>query len=165
MKLRGPWAGAGNALRWVPRTDGVAVVTLRLALLGGVQARLDTGDVLSLPSRKAQALLAYLGVHAGQAHPREKLAALLWGESREAQARDGLRHALAALRQALPGTEPPILMSAGHTLALNPATVDVDVVAFARCVAEGTPEALEQAAALYAGDLLSGFSVSEPLFE
>ena len=138
---------------------------LRLTLLGGFQARLGTGGALSLPSRKAQALLAYLGARPGQSHPRDKLAALLWGESREAQARDGLRHALAALRQALPATAPPILMSAGQTLALNPVVVDVDVATFERHVAEGTPEALAQAAALYTGDLLSGFSVSEPLFE
>ena len=86
---------------------------LRLTLLGGFQARLSTGGALSLPSRKAQALLAYLGARPGQSHPRDKLAALLWGESREAQARDGLRHALAALRQALPATEPRILMARG----------------------------------------------------
>src|SRR5262247_4164296 len=134
-------------------------------LLGGFQARLDTGRVLSLSARKAQALLAYLGARPGQAHPRDKLAALLWGEIREAQARDGLRHALAALRQALPGTELPILLAAGQTLALNPAAADVDVATFERCLAEGTPAALERAAALYAGDLLAGFSVSEPVFE
>src|SRR5262245_7838722 len=142
-----------------------ALVMLRLTLLGGFQARLGTGGALSLPSRKAQALLAYLGAHPGQAHPRDKLAALLWGESREAQARDGFRHALAALRRALPPTAPPILLATGQTLALNPAAADVDVVAFEQYVAEGTPEALEQAATLYTGDLLSGFSVSEALFE
>src|SRR5215475_2874737 len=106
------------------------LVTLSLTLLGGFQARLGTGAVLSISARKAQALLAYLGVRPGQSHSRDKLAALLWGESREAQARDGLRHALAALRQALPATAPPILMSAGQTLALNPVAVDVDVATF-----------------------------------
>src|SRR5262245_53768488 len=137
------------------------VVTLKLTLLGGLQARLDPGGPLILSARKAQALLAYLGAHPGRAHPRDKLAALLWGESREAQARDGLRHALAALRQALPATEPPILLVDGPTVALSPAVVDVDVATFERCMAEGTPQALEEAAALYTGDLLSGFSVSE----
>ena len=138
---------------------------LRLTLFGGFQARLGPGGVLSLSSRKAQALLAYLGAHPGQAHPRDKLAALLWGESRGEQARDGLRHALAALRQALPATAPPILLAEGHTLALSPAGLEVDVATFERCVAESTPAALERAAGLYAGDLLSGFSVSEPMFE
>jgi DNA-binding SARP family transcriptional activator len=92
----------------------VAGVTLGLALPGKFQARLDTGGVLSPSSRKAQALLAYLGARPGQAHPRDKLATLLWGETRETQARDGLRHALAALRQALPVSEPPIVLAAGQ---------------------------------------------------
>src|SRR5262249_11202935 len=69
------------------------------------------------------------------------------------------------LRQALPATEPPILLVDGPTVALSPAVVDVDVATFERCMAEGTPQALEEAAALYTGDLLSGFSVSEPMFE
>jgi DNA-binding SARP family transcriptional activator len=119
-------------------------VTLRLTLLGGFEARLSTGGVLSLPARKAQALLAYLAARPGYAHRRDKLAALLWGDSGDAQARDGLRHALAALRRALPATKPPILAIEGQTLVLSPAVVEVDVATFERCVAEGTPEALER---------------------
>src|SRR5262245_52392086 len=147
--------------------DGLeaVLVTLSLTLLGGFQARLGTGAVLSISARKAQALLAYLGVRPGQAHRRDKLASLLWAESREAQARDGLRHALAALRQALPAANPPILLVEADTLALNGEAGDVDVATFDRHVTTGTPEALEQAAALYAGDLLAGFSLNEPLFE
>ena len=140
-------------------------MSLELTLLGGFQARLSTGIALRLPARKAQALLAYLGIRPGQAHPRDKLAALLWGESREDQARDGLRHALAALRQALPVTKPPILLVEGATLALHAAAVEVDVAAFEQHVAQGGPDAWERATQLYGGDLLSGFSVNEPLFE
>ncbi len=138
---------------------------LHLTLFGGFRARLGSGEAASLPSRKAQALVAYLAVTPGQFHPRDKLAALLWGESSDARARDGLRHALAALRGALPDTKPPILLVEGPTLALNPAAVDVDVATFERRLADGTPKALDEATALYEGDLLSGFSVSEPLFE
>jgi DNA-binding SARP family transcriptional activator len=140
-------------------------VALSLTLLGGFQARLDSGSAVSLPVRKSQALLAYLGIRPGRAHPRDKLAALLWGESSDERARDGLRHALAALRRALPASTPPILLLEGQTLALSSAVVDVDVPTFERHVAEGTPEALEHAAAVYGGDLLSGFSLDEPLFE
>jgi DNA-binding SARP family transcriptional activator len=41
----------------------------------------------------------------------------------------------------------------------------VDVLRFRRFVAEGTPEALGAATALYAGDLLEGISVGEAAFE
>ena len=116
-------------------------MSLQLTLLGGFQARLSTGLILNLRLRKAQALLAYLGLRPGQAHPRDKLAALLWGENREDQARDAQRHALVALRQVLPVTDPPILLVEGQTLALSPTRVEVDVAAFEQHVAQGAPEA------------------------
>ena len=50
-------------------------------------ARIGEQD-LTLPTRKTQALLAYLAVRPGQAHLRDKLAAVLWsgaGKSRPAQ--------------------------------------------------------------------------------
>jgi DNA-binding SARP family transcriptional activator/tetratricopeptide (TPR) repeat protein len=134
-------------------------------LLGGFDARLVSGAPVSLPTKKAQALLAYLGIRPGQSHPRDKLAALLWGEKSDEQARGGLRHALVVLRRALADAHPPPLRIEGQTLALNSVGVEVDVVTFERRVAEGTPQALEQAAELYRGDLLLGFSVNEPLFE
>ena len=71
--------------------------SLRVMLLGGFDARLASGATVSLPTKKAQALLAYLSIRPGQSHPRDKLAALLWGEKSDEQARGGLRHALVAL--------------------------------------------------------------------
>src|SRR6266545_7307446 len=139
--------------------------SLRVALLGGFDARLASGAPVSLPTKKAQAMLAYRGVGPGESHPRDKLAALLWVEKSDEQARDGLRHALVVLRRALAGAKPPPLRIEGQTLALNPIGVEVDVVTFEGRVAEGTPQALEQAAELYRGDLLLGFTVNEPLFE
>jgi len=141
------------------------MIALRLTLLGGFEARLSAGDTVNLPTKKAQALLAYLGLQPGHAHQRDKLAALLWGETNKEHARDGLRHALLALRKSLGGVTSEALHAEGQTLALNPAVVEVDVAAFHRRVAAGTPRALEQAAELYRGDLLFGFSVGEPLFE
>src|SRR4030095_2808934 len=141
------------------------MVALRLTLLGGFDALLAAGGSVSLPTKKAQALLAYLGLRPGQTHQRDMLAALLWAEQSEAHARDGLRHALVALRKALPDVQPPSLLVEGQTLALNPAVVEVDVPTFECRVSEGTPQALEQACELYRGDLLLGFIVNEPLFE
>jgi DNA-binding SARP family transcriptional activator/RecA/RadA recombinase len=136
-----------------------------VSLLGGLDIRLASGVPLSLPMRKAQALLAYLGLRPGQEHSRDKLAALLWGERRDENARDGLRHVLVALRRSLATALPPPLLVEGQALALRPEAVEVDVVTFERRVAEGTPEALAQAADLYRGDLLLGFIMNEPLFE
>jgi predicted ATPase/DNA-binding SARP family transcriptional activator len=134
-------------------------------LLGGFRAELDTGAPLVLPTRKTLALLAYLALPLGQAHPREQLAALLWGDMQEAQARGNLRHALSRIRKALPSGAQAGLILDGPSVALAPAVVDVDVAEFERLVADGSPTALEKLASLYRGDLLAGISVAERPFE
>src|SRR2546425_5861684 len=103
---------------------------LSLTLLGGFQARLEPGSAVALPTRKAQALLAYLALPPGRAHPRDKLAPLLWGGIREESARASLRQALFSIRKVLGET----LRQEGDALALDPAAVDVDAAAFERSV-------------------------------
>ena len=137
---------------------------LTLALLGGFQGRLGASAPLKLPTRKTQALLAFLALPPGRSHSREKLASLLWGDTRQPLARSGLRQSLFTLRKAV-GAEPSALLIEGETIALNPVAVDVDVVEFERQVAEGTSTALERAAALYRGELLEGLALQEAPFE
>jgi DNA-binding SARP family transcriptional activator len=137
---------------------------LNLALLGGFQGRLGAAAPLRLPTRKTKALLAFLALPPGRSHPREKLASLLWGGMREPQARRGLRQSLFTLRKAV-GVPPGALLIDGETVALNPSAVDVDVAEFERQVAEGTPAALDRAAALYRGEFLEGLALQEAPFE
>jgi hypothetical protein len=59
---------------------------LTLQLLGGFSIRPGSGPALSLGTKKAQALIAYLAVPPGRAHPRDKLASLLWGDTGDEQA-------------------------------------------------------------------------------
>jgi DNA-binding SARP family transcriptional activator len=137
-----------------------------LTLLGGFQARCGEAPPLSLSTRKAHALLTYLALPPGQAHPRDQLAALLWGELPEAEARASLRQALFTLRKALPAEPPPILLVDSAIVALEPTAVEVDVARFEQLVAHGTPAALAEAAGLYRGDLLAGLVLKEaPGFE
>ena len=138
---------------------------LQFELLGGFSARLDTGEPCGLPTRKTQGLLAYLALPAGRFHSREKLTALLWGDTAEAQARQSFRQALARIRRALGSDEPAILLTRGDTIALDAAQVSVDAAEFEAALADGSPEALARAAALYKGDLLDGFAVDESPFE
>src|SRR5262245_59508658 len=138
---------------------------LRLQLLGGLSIRPGSGPALSLGTKKAHALIAYLAVPPGRAHPRDKLAGLLWGDTGDEQARQSLRQTLVTLRRALPETRPPVLALDRDTLALNPDAVEVDVSVFERLAAGTTGKALEQAAALYQGDLLEGVRVTEEPFE
>ena len=136
---------------------------LELTLLGGFRARLESGPPVVLPTRKAQALLAYLALPLGQAHPRDKVAALLWGDMRQPQARASLRQALTAIRKALAGVD--ALRVDTETVALDPAVVAVDALIFEQSAKGGTLQSLEQAAALYQGDLLAGLALNEAPFE
>jgi predicted ATPase len=137
---------------------------LTLSLLGGFHARLDLGPPMALPA-KAQALLAYLALSAGQAQPRDKLGTLLWGDTADEQARSNLRHTLFTIRRALGRVMSAALATEGKMVTLAPAAVDADVQKFEALVREGTPASLELAAGLYRGELLDGLAVEEPRFE
>jgi DNA-binding SARP family transcriptional activator/energy-coupling factor transporter ATP-binding protein EcfA2 len=138
---------------------------LIVTLLGGFRARLDPPAPLTLPTRKARALLAYLALPAGTAHPRDKLATLLWGSTAETTARSSLRQTLYALRKCLRAADPQPLALDGETVLLHPDAVTVDVHEFERCAAEADPASLARASACYQGDFLAGFAVDEPPFE
>ncbi len=88
---------------------------LRLFLLGAFRIERDS-RTLQLPTRKVESLFAYLALHPEQ-HPREKLAALLWGDSTDEQARHSLRTALATLRKSL-GDD--VILADRETVQLNP---------------------------------------------
>ncbi len=141
-------------------------MTLRVALLGGLRVTTDAqGAGIFLPNRKARALVAYLALPPGRAHTRDKLAFLLWGDRGTSQARASLRQELYGLRRALGAAEPAVLQLVDDAVSLDPARVTVDVICLERALEEGTAAALEQALALYHGDLLEGFDVAAPEFE
>jgi DNA-binding SARP family transcriptional activator len=133
-------------------------------LLGDMQVRRGAaGAVVPIPARKVRALLACLAIHLGRAHPRDRLAALLWPEVSDAQARQSLRQALAGLRRALAGAR--VLVLDADTVALDPSRLDVDVTRFEQLVGGGSRATLEQALALYESDLLTGFHAKSHTFD
>ncbi|HME70521.1 MAG TPA: AAA family ATPase [Myxococcota bacterium] len=141
-------------------------MALRVNLLGGLELFPDEqGEALVLSTRKGAALLAYLACPPGRAHGRNKLAALLWSDRPDTQARASLRQELYALRRELAPFESEALCLRGDSLSLTPKSVEVDVLRFQRLVSEGTPPALEAAMALYRGDFLEGVAPDAPLFE
>src|SRR5436190_12785889 len=98
---------------------------LSLAFLGGPEIR-HAGRLITLPTRKALALLAYLAVEGG-VHSREKLTAIFWPESDSAQGRATLRSTLALLRDAL-GEPDAHLIAARASLAFNTGSeFDLDI--------------------------------------
>ena len=138
---------------------------LELKLLGGFEARLHAGATIVLPTKKAQALLAYLALPLGRSHPREKLATLLWGDMQHVQARGNLRNALSRIKKILPKAVRAGLVVDAASVSLDPSAVHVDVAQFERLLTDGSIDALGEIAALYRGDLLAGLVLSERPFE
>jgi DNA-binding SARP family transcriptional activator len=136
-----------------------------LTLLGGFHARLTSGAALDVPTHKYRALVAYLALPPGRAHPRDKLVALLWGDLARAQGRTRLRQATLALRRALGRWAPAALEVGTDTIALRAGDVTVDAVELERLARATDMATLARVAEVYAGDLLAGLPVHEAAFE
>lgn len=140
------------------------MAALHLQLLGRFDAHDARGTSIPVPTRKAEALLAYLALPAGRWHSREHLAGLLWGRSGDEQARISLRQTLSTLRRELSEHDADALLSRGDSLALDPDAIDSDARQL-EALAMGQADARARADELYAGELLEGFSLHEEAFE
>jgi predicted ATPase/DNA-binding SARP family transcriptional activator len=129
---------------------------LCLRLFGPFETRLSGEPLPRLRTRKGQWLLALLTLRAGREVERAWLAGLLWPDSSEELAAQSLRTSLADLRRAL-GQEAGRLRSpTPHSLCLDLAGAEVDLLAFDAAIAQGDTPALERAVALYRGPVLEG---------
>jgi TolB-like protein len=141
-----------NRRQIVSRAWTLATSAFTLWLLGVFALKRADGTALALPTRKAQLLLAYLALPAGQAHPRETLASLFWADRGDEQARGSLRNALAAIRAAL-GAASLTIDRDTVALAKGALATDVDLLAAARSYTVPPEGAVEAA---LRGELLAG---------
>ncbi|MDO9526253.1 MAG: BTAD domain-containing putative transcriptional regulator, partial [Gemmobacter sp.] len=100
---------------------------IRVQLLGGCDIVGPEGALLSLPSRKARALVGLLSVSDGMSLPRERICGLLWAETGEEQARASLRQSIKLIKQALGPDLEGCVISDRLAVALDRAKVGSDV--------------------------------------
>lgn len=149
---------------------------LELRLFGGLDIRFDDAPIQTLVSRKAEALLIYLGCNQ-HTHLRDALANLLWDERSQPQAMGNLRVVISSLRRAAA----PALVITRQTLGVSrTGNVWIDAVEFVQLLQNlpdrqplstlSAPMAplteqmvtnLERALALYRGEFLAGFFVRD----
>jgi WD40 repeat protein/DNA-binding SARP family transcriptional activator len=133
---------------------------LVIRVLGQFGVELD-GCSVELSSRPAQSLLAYLALHAGVPHRRERLAGLFWIESSEANARNNLRQALWRIRKAIDTRHPSrTFIRADDLIVTFDSTADywLDAAALVRQITPDAPlERLIETLGLYRAELLPGF--------
>jgi DNA-binding SARP family transcriptional activator len=169
-------AGCSSVLR-------AAILQYNRAFMSPVNVRLfgaptmeRDGRALSVDTRKALALLAFLAVPARgvtpQPHTRDVLAALLWPDLDQARARAALRRTLSPLLKAVGDA---ILDVSRETLWVTPeAAIWIDVLAFRRLLAAAAAHEheaettcptclslLEEAVRLYRGDFMAGFTLRD----
>ncbi len=136
-------------------------VVLKLNLFGEFSLTSGDGSPVHLPAGKSQALLAYLALNPDQTHPRGKLAALLWGDQEENQARGNLSQCLFRLRKALGDEAGDILDAGKDSVRLNGEMIAVDALNLRQLADSDAAEA----AKLCAGPLLEAFSTRQEGFE
>lgn len=138
---------------------------LSITMLGRWEVQADD-QAIAISSRKAAALLANLAYAPDRRRSREQLSHLLWPDCAEGGARTNLRQALKLLRRALEPAVPGAILAEGDTLCLEASKVEVDVVRFEALSGARDLRSLEDAASLYAGDLLEGFgTLTDPFHD
>src|SRR5258706_73756 len=131
---------------------------LQIRLLGQFDIRLD-GKRVTIPTRAAQSLLAYLVLTAGTPHRREKLAGTFWPDTTDENARKNLRQELWRIRKAFSAQQfstDEYLSAEELTLTFNRnSEYWLDVAQLER--PEIDLESLTANLSLYQGELLPGF--------
>lgn len=106
-------------------------------------------------------MLCILAFSRGRPVARETLAEMLWSRADRSRAQASLRQALRMLRLAL---DPGRIRTVGGGLALDPATVSVDVARLEDALESGSSAEMQRAAALVGGDFAAGVTVDgEPV--
>jgi len=140
-------------------TAATAQRVVRIAVLGPFSLIGPRGSAAKLP-KKAQVLLAFLALRAGQSVPREVLSTLLWGDRPTLKARQSLRQALAAVRAALsPRASEILVVDAEAVRLVQSPFVEIDAPDFEHLAHSKDRADLESAFILYRGELLAGLDL------
>ena len=134
-----------------------------MTFLGSFQAAIDSVPITRFRSDKVRALLAYLAVEAERPHSRASLCGLLWPDQSDDAALHNLSQTLLRLREALGDTRSAaaFLRISRQAIQWNAASdYRLDTADFVRLASSTDADDLEQAAALYRGEFLPGFSLA-----
>jgi adenylate cyclase len=137
---------------------------LRISLLGPVSVEIN-GAPVSIPSKKARALLGYLVQRSGTDVARSTITGLLWSERGEEQARASLRQTLSELRAALSTLENPPINANNDTITWIAGSGRIDSQELAKAALSDDDKELREAALLVRGEFMEGLSVDEAAFE
>jgi predicted ATPase/DNA-binding SARP family transcriptional activator len=143
----------GTLLMTVQEASAAPLV---ITLFGPIQVLVDGQPLPRLRSRKGIWLLALLTLRHDRPVEREWLAGTLWPDMDQSQAFANLRPVLSELRGGLGDQKDRLQSPDRHTLVLDLAGAEVDLLRFDAALRSGKIADLEQAVALYRAPLLEG---------
>src|SRR5215510_7901846 len=131
---------------------------LEVRLLGKFEIKRGQ-KLITISSRPAQSLFAYLILSAGTSHRREKLAGMLWPDSLEETARENLRHALWRMRKALESASSARFLHADDVMIGFKESPEywLDTSALEKVGDDVSADELVAVLSSYEGELLPGF--------
>lgn len=131
---------------------------LEVKLIGTFDIKCD-GKPVTISSRAAQSLFAYLILTAGTLHRREKLAGMYWPDVTEEKARAYLRHELWRIRKALSAKSKfDYLIADDINISFNASAEHwLDAATLGTISEPATAEELMKALSVFHGELLPGF--------
>lgn len=135
---------------------------LSIKLLGEFSATDHRGNALAVGNKRTRALIAYLALRLGGGVTVTDIAQVLFGDPEAtAQVHDLITNLRYALRY-IPGD---VLIGEGDSLSFSDAAVSVDALEFATAAERASAHSLRQAAELYRGNLLEGYSSGISTFD
>jgi DNA-binding SARP family transcriptional activator len=154
---------------------------IKICLFGKFSIHNRGKETFELGSRKAEELFGYLLIYRGRAHTRDALAELFWGEETAHQTKNYLRKTLwqlqSSLENLISANKNRLLQVDAEWIQINPEcnlALDVAMLEDAFLSVTGIrgqnltleqARSLEEAAALYKGDLMEGCYLDWCLFE
>src|SRR5579862_7534066 len=132
----------------MPSSENVTA-SLAITLFGPPQVRVHGLPLPAFRSRKPLWLLALLTLRPNRPVEREWLAGTLWPDVDQSKAFANLRPVLSELRRALASQGERLQSPDRHTLLLQTADADIDVVRFDAAIVAQRAQELAKAVALY----------------
>lgn len=136
---------------------------MRIRLFGELAVTARGGAEVKFAARKSALALAILAVSGLKGIRRDRLCGLLWADRNQPQARASLRQVLVELRRLVvtDGTLDLQITGDSDVVALSATSDHVDIWRFDELLKARDLLALEEAAGLYAGELLGGVEMPE----
>jgi DNA-binding SARP family transcriptional activator len=143
------------------------MTVIELRFFGGFEARMrGDASLVPLPTRKSEAVLAYLITQCPRFVRRDVLTSLLWADVPRSQGRHSLRQTLSRVRRMLAACGgDDALVTVADAVGIHGDCLWADSAEFERLAKESGSDALAQACQLYRAAFLDGFTVPERPFD